>query len=154
VTRERINGVDLYEADHASLEAAKKALNGAAKPVGFFWHDLVGEPVEKVYDAVVMNPPFHAGSHAAEPDLGSGVIRAAAKALKGKGRLFLVANRGLPYERALTAVFAQTGEVARNDDYKILWAAEPQTRNQARAAREETRGAGSGSRRGGTGRRK
>jgi 16S rRNA (guanine1207-N2)-methyltransferase len=154
VSRERVTGVDLYEADHASLEAAKVALSGAAKPMGFFWQDLVGEPVDKVYDAVVMNPPFHAGGHAAEPDLGSGIIRAAANALKGKGRLFLVANRGLPYERALTAMFGQTGELARNEDYKILWAAEPQTRNQARAAMEDGRRAGSGSRRGGAGRRK
>lgn len=144
--RERITSVGLYEADHTSLEAAKAALGDAGKPIGFFWHDLVGEPVERVYDAVVMNPPFHAGGHAAEPDLGSGLIRAAATALKGKGRLFLVANRGLPYERALAGAFAQSGELTRNEDYKILWAAEPQTRNQARAA-TQGKNAGKASRR-------
>ncbi|GHD15464.1 class I SAM-dependent methyltransferase [Tianweitania populi] len=156
IRRERIRSVDLYEADHASLEAARTALQGTEKPMAFFWKDLVGEPVERVYDAVVMNPPFHASGHAAEPDLGAGLIRAAAKALKGKGRLFLVANRGLPYERALTAVFAETGELTRNDDYKILWAAEPQTRNMARAATQAKSGGrpGAPARRNGAGRRK
>ncbi|MBS9719228.1 class I SAM-dependent methyltransferase [Tianweitania sp. BSSL-BM11] len=156
IGRERIRSVDLYEADHASLEAARTAMGAAEKPMGFFWHDLTSEPVERVYDAVVMNPPFHAGGHAAEPDLGAKLIRAAASALKGHGRLFIVANRGLPYERALTAVFAETGELARNDDYKILWASEPQTRNMARAATQlKARGRpGAPARRNGAGRRK
>ena len=59
-----------------------------------------------------MNPPFHRG-RAAEPEIGAGMIRAAAKALKPGGRLFMVANRQLPYETVLAAVFSSHGEIAR-----------------------------------------
>ena len=77
--------------------------------------------VERRYDALVMNPPFHQG-RAAEPSIGEGMIRAASKALKPGGRLFLVANRQLPYEVMLNTCFARSGEAVRNDRFKILWA--------------------------------
>ena len=75
----------------------------------FFWIDLLSEPVERRYDAIVMNPPFHR-SRAAEPEIGAGMIRAAAKALKPGGRLFMVANRQLPYEPILSAAFSSHAE--------------------------------------------
>ncbi|HEV7417136.1 MAG TPA: class I SAM-dependent methyltransferase [Tianweitania sediminis] len=127
-TRDPIRSIDLYEADHAALEAAKEALAGSRRPFSFFWHDLASETVTRRYDAIVMNPPFHASSQKAEPDLGATMIRAAALALKGHGRLVLVANRALPYERALAGVFAASGETARNDTFKVLWGAGPRTR--------------------------
>ena len=118
-----ITGLDLYEADFASLEAAKRNLAGAAAdvPVGYAWRDLLQEPVERKYDLVVMNPPFHHG-RAAEPGIGQGMIRAASAALKPGGRLLLVANRGLPYEAALAAGFSSSGEVCRDERFKVLWA--------------------------------
>jgi 16S rRNA (guanine1207-N2)-methyltransferase len=67
-----------------------------------------------------MNPPFHEG-RAADPALGQAFIEAAAKALRSGGRLFLVANRGLPYEAVLAGRFPQSGELARDGNYKILW---------------------------------
>ena len=86
---------------------------------GFFWTDLLAEPVERRYDAIVMNPPFHR-SRAAEPEIGAGMIRAAAKALKPGGRLFMVANRQLPYEPVLSAVFASHAELARDGMFKVF----------------------------------
>ena len=58
-----LKAIDLYEADYESLEAAKQNLAGLANApeFGFFWHDLVGEKVERKYDLIVMNPPFHQG---------------------------------------------------------------------------------------------
>lgn len=118
-----ITGLDLYEADFASLEAAKANLEPLAGTVtmGFHWHDLLSEPVARQFDAVVMNPPFHAG-RAADPAIGDGFIRAASAALKPGGRLWMVANRGLPYEKALQAGFAAVEEVAREDGFKVLMA--------------------------------
>ncbi|MBB3355168.1 16S rRNA (guanine1207-N2)-methyltransferase [Rhizobium sp. BK049] len=115
--------LDLYEANHAALEAAKDNLaeNCPNAPVRFFWHDLASEPVKDKYDLVIMNPPFHEG-HAAEPSLGQAMIKAAASALRGNGRLMLVANRGLPYEPALAANFKESGETCRNARFKVLWA--------------------------------
>ena len=120
--RKSVSSIDLYEADHEALEAARHNLAGASVPVGFHWHDLAGEPVAARCDAIVMNPPFHQG-RAAEPDLGLRMIAAARSALKKGGRLLLVANRPLPYERELAAGFAASGEVTRDARYKVLWAA-------------------------------
>ena len=50
------------------------------------------------------------------------MIRAASAALKPGGRLFLVANRGLPYEAALASGFAASGEICRDERFKVLWA--------------------------------
>ena len=66
-----------------------------------------------------MNPPFHR-SRAAEPEIGAGMIRAAAKALKPGGRLFMVANRQLPYEPVLSAAFASHAELARDGMFKVF----------------------------------
>lgn len=121
---ERCAGVaslDLFEADFASLEAAKTNLAEERVPVGYHWTDLAGEPVPRTFDAIVMNPPFHQG-RAAEPGIGHAMIRAASAALKPSGRLFMVANRGLPYEAALSAGFRQSGELVRDQTYKVLWA--------------------------------
>ena len=113
-----IGSLDLYEADYESLEAARKNVV-ADIPVDFFWHDLLAEPVARRYDAILMNPPFHTG-RAAEPAIGQGMIRAAAAALKPGGRLFLVANRQLPYERILAALFASAQEIASNRTFKVF----------------------------------
>jgi 16S rRNA (guanine1207-N2)-methyltransferase len=68
-----------------------------------------------------MNPPFHAG-RAAEPAIGQGMILAACRALKPGGRLYLVANRHLPYEQVLAKEFRKSGEAVRDARYKVLWA--------------------------------
>lgn len=117
-----IKSIDLYEAHYASLEAAKH--NVAAQhpdlPARYFWHDLLSEPVSGRYDAIVMNPPFHQG-RAADPEIGRSFIRVAASALRKGGRLFLVANGGLPYEETMGTSLSTYGEAARKAGFKVLW---------------------------------
>ena len=118
----KVASVDLYEADFGSLEAAR--LNLAVTPsveTRFFWQDLVGEPVEARYDAIVMNPPFHQG-RAAQPEIGRQLIGVAAAALKPRGTLHLVANRNLPYEGALAAAFSRYEEIAGDGAFKVFQA--------------------------------
>lgn len=116
----KVKSLDLYEADFASLEAAKANLADIqSPPVRFFWHDLVGEPVAERYDAIVMNPPFHLGRRA-EPELGQAIIRTAISSLKSGGRLFLVANRQLPYEKTLAGAVSEIREIAGNGTFKVL----------------------------------
>ena len=116
-------GVDLYEADRASLDAATANMAALApdRTSESHWIDLASEPVARRYDAIVMNPPFHTG-RAAEPALGEAMLRAAAAALRPGGRLFLVANRGLPYEAVLRGSFSSMGEMVRGSTFKVLWA--------------------------------
>ena len=76
------------------------------------------KPAPATYDAIVCNPPFHAG-RAAEPALGQGIIAAAARALRPGGRFYMVANRGLPYEPLLKASFASFETLADNNKFRI-----------------------------------
>jgi len=66
-----------------------------------------------------MNPPFHRG-RAAEPGIGRELIKAAAAAMRRGGRLFMVANRELPYEATLDESFAQWRETAREGGFKTF----------------------------------
>ncbi len=115
-------GIDLFEADHDALEAARVNMmaNASRMPARFYWFDLTSEEPRDKYDLIVMNPPFHEG-HAAEPSLGVAIIKAAHKALKQGGKVMLVANRGLQYEQTLAETFKEYGETCRNARFKVLW---------------------------------
>lgn len=132
VDSQAITALDLYEADYAALEAARGGLAGEGERLGFHWLDLAEEVVTVRYDAIVMNPPFHAVGHAADPGIGQRLIRAAARALKPRGRLFMVANRGMPYESVVAGSFAVTGELARDNAFKVLWGQGPRSGNEAK----------------------
>ena len=73
--------IDLIDAEHRAIEAARA--NVADARASFHWLDLTQEAAPATYDAIVCNPPFHAG-RAAEPGLGQNVIAAAARALQAR----------------------------------------------------------------------
>jgi len=116
-----LKSIDLYEADFESLEAARinLATVAGAPAAEFFWHDLVGENVDRKYDLIVMNPPFHQG-RAAEPGIGQAFIGTASASLRPGGRLFMVQNRGLPYEQILSARFSRVQEIGRDGAFRIV----------------------------------
>lgn len=116
-----ITHLDLFEADWASLEAARQALEPLSDlALGFHWSDLLREaPEGSAYDAILMNPPFHTG-RAADPALGQGMIAAASRSLRRGGRLVIVANRGLPYEAPLRAGFASVEKLAEEGGFIVF----------------------------------
>lgn len=119
---EGVASLDLIEAHHGALEAAK--LNISDERAHFHWADATKWRPEVPYDGVVMNPPFHT-SRAADPRLGQGFIRSAAASLSPKGRLWLVANRQLPYEALLKDLFRQVKTLPAPAGFKILMAEAP-----------------------------
>lgn len=125
--------IDLFEADARALEAARAIVRDPR--AGFHWSDVrrLGTGVPP-YDAVITNPPFHQG-RAAEAELGQAFIAAAARILKPSGKLWLVANRQLPYEAALDARFKHWERVSEDGVYKVVAAERPQ-REAARGRRE------------------
>ena len=114
-----IASIDLFEADHDALEAARRNLGGLGRPTGFHWQDLAREAVPRTYDLVVMNPPFHTGRKA-EPELGQALIRTACGALKPGGMLLMVANRQLPYEATIAGCFRKWEELAGDRSFKVI----------------------------------
>ena len=116
-----IVSLDLYEADARALALAEANLADAPVPVTCHWHDVAAGVAER-FDAIVCNPPFHALGRGDRPDIGRAFIATAASALKPGGRLWLVANRHLPYEHALGEGFAQVSTLAQNAGFKIVQA--------------------------------
>ena len=115
----QVASLDLYEADARALALADENLGDAHLPVHCHWHDVT-QGVGERFDAIVCNPPFHALGRGDRPDIGRAFIAAAANALKPGGRLWLVANRHLPYEQALGDGFAQVRTVAQDGGFKIV----------------------------------
>ena len=112
--------LDAYEADARALELARTNLASiatTAKP-DFLWHDVT-DGLPRRYDFIVTNPPFHQG-RADLPELGRAFLVAAADALVEGGRLWLVANRHLPYEALLNERFASVRTLANERGYKVI----------------------------------
>jgi len=123
-----IESCDLIEADHASLTAAKA--NVADPRAQFHWADATsfeGGP----YRLIISNPPFHTG-RAADPALGQAFIDAAARLVHPKGRVLMVANRQLPYERRFEELFHSWSLRAADSRFKIIEAHHPRRSNRAR----------------------
>lgn len=116
-----IVSLDLFEAESRALDLARRNLADAATrlPLRFLWQDVTGG-LSDTYDVIITNPPFHAQQSAARPDIGRAFIEAAAAALVPGGRLWLVANRNLPYEDVLDASFGSVRIVAQQQGFKII----------------------------------
>ncbi|KGM33844.1 class I SAM-dependent methyltransferase, partial [Inquilinus limosus] len=118
-----VASIDLYEAEARGLELARRNLEPYAgrAELDFLWHDVAaGLPRDRRYHFIVTNPPFHEGGRADRHDLGRAFITAAAAALRQKGRLFLVANRHLPYEATLEQAFVMVRRIADDGTYKVI----------------------------------
>lgn len=121
---ERCAGVaalDVYEAERRALDLARRnlaAFESRAK-VRYCWHDVTAGLTDR-YDTIVCNPPFHTHARADRPDVGRRFIAAASQVLQPRGRLWLVANRHLPYEAAFGAGFERVRIVTQQHGYKIV----------------------------------
>ena len=115
----QVTALDVFEADARALALAQCNLADAKVPVTYHWQD-VAAGVAGRFDAIVCNPPFHALGRGDRPDIGRAFIAAASTALRAGGRLWLVANRHLPYEEALGSGFAQVRTVAQQGGFKIV----------------------------------
>ncbi len=120
----QVGEVDLYEAEARALEPARINLAraqhacGREVAVAIHWHDVT-RGLTRRYDAIVSNPPFHQG-RADLPELGRAFITSAADALAPDGRLFLVANRHLPYEAILAARFRDVHTLMTQEGFKVI----------------------------------
>jgi len=122
LARSGVTALDLVEAEAAALDCARA--NIADPRARFHWADATTFQPDRVADAVVCNPPFHT-SRAADPALGVAFLQAAARMLAPHGTLWLVANRALPYDRVLTALFREVEPIGSDGAYRLTRAARP-----------------------------
>ncbi|WP_454828522.1 class I SAM-dependent methyltransferase [Pseudoxanthomonas wuyuanensis] len=132
----KVQALDLYEAEARALDLARRNISGHATlaQVDYRWHDVTGGLPQR-YDFIVSNPPFHTQSRADRPDIGRRFIAVAAESLKPGGRLWLVANRHLPYEETLNAGFGQVRVLAERDGFKAIEAVKANPAVNRRPAR-------------------
>ncbi|MEO0380288.1 MAG: methyltransferase [Pseudomonadota bacterium] len=117
-----VKAVHLVEAHDMALQCARHNVTDARAL--FHWADATTWAPPEQVDAVVMNPPFHAG-RAADPSLGRAFIASAARILKPHGALWMVANRHLPYEDALTQAFTKMVDLDGDARFKLVRAERP-----------------------------
>jgi 16S rRNA (guanine1207-N2)-methyltransferase len=107
----------LIDIDRRAIDAATRNVHDPRATL--LWRDVREGSGLNGLDFVVMNPPFH-DAGAEDRALGEAFIRRAAEALRPGGVCWLVANRHLPYEAALKALFPALRMAAQGDRYKIF----------------------------------
>ncbi len=113
-----VTRLTLIDIDRRAVECARRNVNDPRAHV--VWTDIrQGDLGLSDLDFVVMNPPFHDGG-AEDRALGAAFIAQAASVLRHGGKLLMVANRHLPYERPLADSFgAKVKLLAEEGGYKL-----------------------------------
>ncbi|MGB3147792.1 MAG: methyltransferase [Paracoccaceae bacterium] len=122
LTRPEVKELHLVEAEAEALACARR--NICDPRALFHWADARDFSAGKALDFVVMNPPFHQG-RAADPGLGAAFVQSAQRILQPQGQLWMVANRTLPYEEALSEAFHQVTPVSYAQGFKVFLATRP-----------------------------
>lgn len=73
----------------------------------------------QTFDLVLSNPPFHQGTEVMTATAHQ-IVRQARDVLKPGGRLLVVANRFLPYDRTITEVFGSARIVAETTRFYVI----------------------------------
>lgn len=117
------SAVDLVDASRLAVActAAGIRANGLAATCRVLASDLYADLEAPPYDLILSNPPFHAG-HAVDTDAATALIGGARDRLASGGRLRLVANAFLPYDRLLADTFGaeRVRVVAEDTRFRVL----------------------------------
>ncbi len=110
------------EADLAALDCARANLPDPR--VRFHWADATRWRPPGPLGGIVLNPPFHTGRRA-DPAVGVAFLHAAQAALAPDGVLWMVANRHLPYETPLHALFHEVADLGGSPAFRLTRASRP-----------------------------
>lgn len=122
---ESVSELHLVEADNDALACAQHNVCDAR--ARFHWADATTWAPQTKMHTVIMNPPFHEGRKG-KPELGQAFIQTAARILMPRGKLYMVANRHLPYEATLQTTFSKITSINTSGGFKILVADTPRLR--------------------------
>ncbi|MGV3709734.1 MAG: methyltransferase [Gemmatimonas sp.] len=123
VTAARLSGtgrVRLVDADVEAVRSTRGTIEmSGQKNCSVEVSDVASAVIDERFDVVVTNPPFHVGK-ATNLELPLQFIHDAYEVLNPGGRLYLVANRTLPYEGMITDRFGRVTTVHDGPRFKIL----------------------------------
>jgi len=109
----------LVDADRLALACSEQNTAAWHQTVRMHWLDAAHEPLPVKMAWIVCNPPFHSGQER-DVELGQTIVGRACSSLKPRGRLYLVANRKLPYEQVLGRQLTQHRILAESDGFKVF----------------------------------
>lgn len=111
--------VDVIDVDALAVKAMQHTFADNAQ-VRVAWGDVLdGLPWDAQYDVVVTNPPFHAGKRT-DDSMVQAFVAVAARHLRPRGELYLVANAFLAYEPLLQRFFGEVVQVRVTPSF-IVW---------------------------------
>lgn len=114
-----ISELHLVDADRFALDCAISNTRDARIAVHAHWLDASSESLPANLDWIVLNPPFHR-SKSRDIALGQAIAARACQSLRPGGRLTMVANRQLPYERTCRALLTTCDIAEQSEGFKIL----------------------------------
>jgi 16S rRNA (guanine1207-N2)-methyltransferase len=112
-----VKGLDAVDIDRRAVACAERNLDDPR--VRLTWGDARSLETAAPLDFVVMNPPFHDGGRE-DRELGVAFIATASRLLRKGGVCWLVANRHLPYEAALSKAFSAFEVRGDGGGYKVI----------------------------------
>jgi 16S rRNA (guanine1207-N2)-methyltransferase len=113
--------VTLVDDDLLAVRCARESarINDLAERCVVLPSDVLSAIRDQQFDCVLSNPPFHKGT-----DVNTSVtqrfLRDSFDVLRPGGRLLIVANRFLAYDRVLRSIFGGVSTVADNGRYYVL----------------------------------
>ncbi|OGO12177.1 MAG: hypothetical protein A2Y53_01915 [Chloroflexi bacterium RBG_16_47_49] len=112
--------VDFIDSDLLAIAACKESLavnqiSNATVLTG----DLLAPVYSKKYDLILSNPPFHAGQ-AVDFQIAEAMIRQSYRALNPDGRMTIVANRFIPYDRLINEIFGNVSCLVESGRFYVL----------------------------------
>jgi len=105
----------------AALQATRATceLNGVMERTQVLASDGASAVRDRRFDVVATNPPFHQGL-GVEYDVAQQFVRDAAHVLGAQGKLYLVANRFIRYERMMSESFSRVTTAYEDNRFHVL----------------------------------
>lgn len=114
--------VTMVDADIVAVESARRTVAAnAGAGCEVLLEDGAADLESATFDVVAVNPPFHL-DRKNDYRTAARFIADAARVLRPGGRLFLVANRFLPYERLIRDTLGEVGQAYEDRSFKVLTA--------------------------------
>lgn len=114
-----IQSLYLIEADHLALNCAEENTKTWKGKIQSHWLDATAGALPLKLDWIVCNPPFHKGQEQ-DISIGQTIIANACSSLKRGGKLYMVANRKLPYEKVLDQRLMRHKALVQAEGFKVI----------------------------------
>lgn len=117
--RRGAGSVTMSDVNLLAVAAARRNADLAEAAVEVVVGDVYGGASGKRFDLIVSNPPFHQGK-VVDYDVPHRLIGEAREHLNPGGRLVIVANAFLPYDRVMREHFGEVETVTATRQYRVL----------------------------------